>query len=171
MIYFDEVIMQITTIEAIIAGGLAILSSVIGALLSNRSQERKIYSQVNRKIGEIGNVTLSGQHEVIIEKINDSSKAQSDGQKMINGNINRVSAEIRDINTLLKINEEREKGRYSALSDSQKKLDFQIEGVKATIAELNRLQIENQLLNKRVIELEYQLERYHNISFNKDIER
>ena len=48
MIYFDEVIMQITTIEAIIAGGLAILSSVIGALLSNRSQERKIYSQVNR---------------------------------------------------------------------------------------------------------------------------
>ena len=159
----EDIFMDPVVQGAIITVAGTIIIAVIGGFIKiivDAISGKKRWQSVEEKIGSTQRGSLSDQHTDIINKIDSTSKIQSNGQRQINGSINRISAGVDSVNKILQINEEREKNRYENLSDSQKKIDYQIEGVKAAFAELRRLQIENQVLQQRIQELEKSLDRY-----------
>lgn len=163
---WDEIIVNLSTIEVIITGAFLVLSTLLGAFIANRLNDRKLNSIINRKIGEVNNTTLSGQHDNLLEQnkvlSNDNKKLFTQMNYQVKSTSDKLQSDVRGIDTFLKIKEEREQNRFSSLSDSQKKIDSQIEGIRATFTELHRLQSENKALQKRVYDLENQLEKHMN---------
>ena len=146
---------------------LAVLGGFV-KIVASTFTDKKGWKSVNANIGNTQRGSLSAQHE-------DLAKSISNGNSQIinkfEASSDKLFSEVKNMDTFLKVKEEREKHRYASLSESQKNIDTHIEGMKATFTELQRIQIENLILHKRVQELEYQLDTHPNPKRSHDLQR
>lgn len=182
--------------DTAIAAVFAALVTVGGTILINWFGNRKGYKDINNKIGNVDNTTLSGQHSKITEDI---QKTLSDNSKELNNKIDNkigilynttlsgqnqdIIKKVESISEFLEKEKNEKLRKNDLLGYDVQKINSSIESLsgfaelmKDLFTENSTLKFENHKLtelNKELIKknnrLEKQLEKYYTYKHNDDI--